>query len=685
MNRLKNTLGWVAGTLLGLSPNFVLADNPIIQTYYSPDPAPVVIDDTVFVYTGNDEGGSFFTMNGWRVSSSTDMVNWTDRGTLILSSRDFPNAKENGDWAAQVIRRNGKYYYYVTVESSLHPGGRAINVAVADRPEGPFKNALSGTDHLAGPNWDYIDPTVWIDDDGQAYLYWGNPKLFWAKLNEDMISFDGGIHETDMSRGFAPPGQSSTYTEGPWIHKRNGKYYMIYAAQGVPEAISYSWSDSPTGPWEYKGVIMPKNEQGAAFTNHSGLIDFKGRSFFFYHNQRRVPGAGGYNRTAAVEEFTWNADGTIPELHMTDEGVKNPIHFVDPFKRVEAETKAFSYGLQAGKNNNGVYMTKIHNNDYIKVRCLDFGDMGADFFTASVSSKNEASIEVHLDKQDGELIGTLKVENTNGAWRELECEVANTIGKHDLFFVFKGAANTELFDFDYWYFTSNSVIVPQTPYKDEVHSVPGKIDFEDYDVGGQNRAYYDADMENQGGEYREDRVDIVANDEGYAVGYTNEGEWLEYTVDVKKTKEYGFEARVACGLNTSGFQLLLDDKAISGEIEVPNTEDWDTYTMIKGKTSEMKEGEHILRVLLTGAYANLDWIRFIDEESTNVVDVSKSALQFPLQVKVYDMGGKQLGTATLASDQPSEIARQLRTVGYPAETYLLRGKGFRRVVVVGKE
>jgi len=226
MNRLKNTLGWMAGAFLGLSPNFVLADNPIIQTYYSPDPAPVVIDDTVFVYTGNDLGGSFFTMDGWRVSSSTDMVNWTDRGTIILSSRDFPNANKDGDWAAQVIRRNGKYYYYVTVASSTG-GGYAINVGVADRPEGPFKNAL-GNKHLAGPNWSCIDPTVWIDDDGQAYLYWGNSKLFWAKLNEDMISLDGGVHEADMSRGFSPGG-SSVYTEGPWIHKyvicfsRNGK------------------------------------------------------------------------------------------------------------------------------------------------------------------------------------------------------------------------------------------------------------------------------------------------------------------------------------------------------------------------------------------------------------------------------------------------------------------------------
>lgn len=682
---MKNVLRkWTTGLTIALTSSVALADNPIIQTYYSPDPAPVVIGDTVFVYTGNDEGGSFFTMNGWRVSSSTDMVNWTDRGTLILKASDFPNAKTNGDWAAQCIERNGKYYYYVTVESTK--GGRAINVAVADRPEGPFKNALGGDNHLAGPNWDYIDPTVWIDDDGQAYLYWGNPSLYWAKLNEDMISFDGGITKTTMTEaGFGKKTcdndgkcTESSYTEGPWIHKHNGKYYMIYAAQGVPEAISYSWSDYPTGPWEYKGVIMPKGESGAAFTNHSGLIEFKGRSFFFYHNQR-LPGGGGYTRSSAVEEFTWNEDGTIPTLHMTDLGVVNPIHFLDPFKRVEAETKAFSYGLEAGKNDKGIYMTKIHNDDYVKVRCVDFGDMGADNFTAFVSSKNEASIEIRLDKKDGELIGTLKVENTNGAWKELECEVANTIGKHDLFLVFKGANNTELFDFDYWCFTSNATIVPQTPYKGEAHQIPGKIEFEDYDEGGQNRAYYDNDIENQGGEYRNDRVDIVTNDLGYAIGHTVKGEWLEYTVDVKKSKAYEFEARVSCGLNTSGFRMYLDDKAITEVVEIPNTENWDTYTTINGTTQEMAEGEHILKVELTDAYGNLDWIQFIDPEGTDVIEIQKS--DFPIQVNVFDMSGKKVGTLSINSGYSQVIAKQLKDAGYPAATYLIQSKQLQKVVI----
>ena len=126
----------------GLCTN-AMAENPLIQTYYSPDPAPVVFGDTLCTYSGNDEGGSFFTMHGWRVSCTTDMVNWTDMNTLILEAGDFNgSAKKNGDWASQCIRRNGKYYYYVTVESTR--GGRAVNVAVSDKKEGPFKDALNG-------------------------------------------------------------------------------------------------------------------------------------------------------------------------------------------------------------------------------------------------------------------------------------------------------------------------------------------------------------------------------------------------------------------------------------------------------------------------------------------------------------------------------------------------------------
>ena len=125
---------------------------------------------------------------------------------------------------------------------------------------------------------------------------------------------------------------------------------MIYAAGGIPESIDYSWSDSPTGPWTYKGVIMPKSEPGAAFTVHSGIVDFKGRSFFFYHNQKNVKG-GGFSRSTAIEEFTWNADGTIPTIRATNNGVVKPIKNLDPIKSMVPQgekTAKVHWGVDEG-------------------------------------------------------------------------------------------------------------------------------------------------------------------------------------------------------------------------------------------------------------------------------------------------------------------------------------------------
>ena len=670
---------------LGIVSN-AFAENPIIQTYYSPDPAPVVFGDTVCVYTGNDEGGHFFTMHGWRVSCTTDMVNWTDRGTLILSNESFGgNAKKNGDWAAQVIRRNGKYYYYVTVESTR--GGRAINVAVADKPEGPFKDARNGQ-HLAGPNWDYIDPTVWIDDDGQAYLYWGNPKLYYAKLKENMIEFDGDIKVTDMSRGFSPNG-SSVYTEGPWIHKRGKKYYMIYASHGVPEKISYSTSDSPTGPWSWGGIIMDQGNN-TAFTNHSGLIDFKGRSFFFYHNQKNVSG-GGYSRSTAVEEFTWNEDGTIPTIKSTDNGVVKPIKNLDPFERVEAETKSWVGGIavdkprdpeggnytiinHVAKEGDNVYLTNMGSSFYTKVRSVDMGD-GADKIIVCTRGK-AGKIELHAGKQDGATLATIDVPASD-SWQESSFDLKDAAGVEDLFFVVKQGG----FDFDYWYMESEKTAVPQEPFKGVASAIPGKIEAEDYDKGGHNKAFYDNDRDNKGGFYREDEVDIVALDsadtsKGYALGYTEDGEWVEYTVNNEAASEYTIKLNVATASEDVGVQFFIDDKEITEVIKAPQGDDWATYGEVTATTKEIPKGEHVLKMKIVGNFVNVDWFKFCKEADCkdNVgFRMARVNLQIPEEIySVFGMTGKFLGNVDVNGQS---IARSIRSAGFVPGVYMVRGLG----------
>lgn len=435
----------------------VNAQNPIVQTNYTADPAPMVHDGTVYVYTSHDEDETvrnFFTMNNWLCYSSTDMVNWTDHG-VVLSYTDFEWSRGDA-WAGQCIFRNGKFYFYVPVNQKN--GGNAIGVAVSDSPTGPFKDAL-GKPLLTG--YGYIDPTVFIDDDGQAYMYWGNPNLWHVKLNDDMLSYDQnyGIVKEELRddnfgyRSKKIDNRTAAYEEGPWLYKRNSLYYLFYPAGGVPEHLAYSTGPSVTGPWTYGDTIMHVIQKGGAFTNHPGVIDYKGNTYLFYQNGA-LPGGGGFKRSVCIEPFEFNADGSISLIEPTREGVRESVSLLDPRTRVQAETIAWSKGLKtATDSKTGVYVTKIENGDYIKVRSVDFGK-GVKKFEACVASASVGGeIEIRLGSADGDLLGVCKVNNTGDwlSWATKSCKVKKTKGVHDVFFVFKGDEG-ELLNFDWWRF-----------------------------------------------------------------------------------------------------------------------------------------------------------------------------------------------------------------------------------------
>lgn len=436
------------------------AQNPFVQTCHTSDPAPLVVGDRLYVYTGHDEDNAdFFHMYDWHVYSTADMVNWTDHG-VPLSLATFSWADDRA-WAAQTIERNGKYYWYVCAHSRL-TNTMAVGVAVGDSPTGPFRDAIGKP--LADGSWDFIDPTVFIDDDGQAYLYWGNPRLYYCKLNADMTSIDGEVQKVLMTEeGFGAPDPAKRvkdhkykdmYTEGPWIMKRNKTYYMLYAAGGVPEHIAYSMSDNPVSGWKYMGDIMPLCDTGS-FTNHCGVADFKGHSYFFYHTGK-LPGGGGFDRSVAVEEFTYNVDGTFPIIMPTENGVR-PVGTLNPYRRVEAETMAFSFGVNAECNaNTGVYVSNIHNGDYIKLQAVDFKRNIPRTVTVGVASALDGGvIEIHTDSIHGKLLASINVPNTGGweQWQTVTADVvALTEGIHDLYFTFHGYKGAKLMNFDWWQF-----------------------------------------------------------------------------------------------------------------------------------------------------------------------------------------------------------------------------------------
>lgn len=285
--------------------------NPIITDKFTADPAALVYKDTVYLYVGHDEAppNSFYDLNEWLVYSSTDMVNWTEH-PVPLRATDFEWAVDDA-WAAQVIERDGKFYWYVTVEHDKTHPGKAIGVAVSDSPTGPFVDARGSaliTNDMTKDvdiTWDDIDPTVWIEENGQAYLYWGNTQLYWVKLKDNMIEMDGEIQRVDLPH----------FTEAPFIHKKGDYYYLSYAYK-FPEKTAYAMSDNIEGPWYFKGIL---NEvAGHTNTNHQSIIEYKGKDYFIYHTGNI---GDSYRRSVSIDYLYYNPDGTLKRVVMTTEGV----------------------------------------------------------------------------------------------------------------------------------------------------------------------------------------------------------------------------------------------------------------------------------------------------------------------------------------------------------------------------
>lgn len=299
-----------------------LGQNPLFTDAFTADPAALVVGERLYLYVGQDKAGpgGWFNMPDWLCYSTTDMKNWTAHGP-VLAAKDFLNANSWAAWAAQVVEKDGKYYFYATLDRKE---GHFITVAVADNPLGPFKEARPGkpliTDDMTKDshraNSD-IDPTVFIDDDGTPWMAWGNGDCYMVRLNKNMVELDGPIMKVPFRN----------FSEGPWLFKRGDLYYNVYAADapGVQqEQICYSMAPSITGPWTYGGFITGPAKHG--FTIHPSVVEFKGNWYFFYHDGaydlNGTPG-GDCRRQVCVEYLHFNPDGSIKPIVLTTEGVSS--------------------------------------------------------------------------------------------------------------------------------------------------------------------------------------------------------------------------------------------------------------------------------------------------------------------------------------------------------------------------
>lgn len=290
--------------------------NPVVTHKYTCDPAPLVYNDTLFIFTGEDAKGgqSGYNIKNWCCFATTDMKNFIEYD-IPLYANDFVWNKGEYAYAGHVVERNDKFYWYVSTNTT------GIGVAVADRPEGPYKDAL-GKPLLTNENspgkkhsWRTIDPAVFIDDDGQAWLYWGNGDCWAVKLNEDMISYDTnyGVKTISIVGDMEFP-----FTEAPWVHKKDNIYFLSFAI-GFPERIAYAVSDQPDGPFTYKGII---NEiAGNSNTNHQSMIEYKGNWYFVYHNGGIQTDGGSYSRSICIDKLEFDENGMYKPILMTTNGV----------------------------------------------------------------------------------------------------------------------------------------------------------------------------------------------------------------------------------------------------------------------------------------------------------------------------------------------------------------------------
>lgn len=298
----------------------VAGQNPLFTDAFTADPTALVVGNTVYVYVGHDaaSAGGWFNMSEWLCYSTTDMKTWKAHGP-VLAAKDFVGANSNSSWASQVVEKDGKYYFYVTLDRKE---GHFITVAVGDSPAGPFKEALPGkplvtdamTTDSSRVNSD-IDPTVLIDDDGTPWLAWGNGDCYMVKLKKNMVETDGPITKVPFRN----------YSEGPWLFKRGNLYYNIYAADapGVQaEQMGYSTAEKITGSWTYRGLLTGAAKYG--FTIHTAVIEFKKQWYFFYHDGSNTlngePG-GDTRRMVCAEYLYFNPDGTIKPIKLTPEGI----------------------------------------------------------------------------------------------------------------------------------------------------------------------------------------------------------------------------------------------------------------------------------------------------------------------------------------------------------------------------
>ena len=406
--------------------------NPYLPNWeYIPDGEPRVFGDRIYVYGSHDRKDSIdfcdYKLKVWSAPVS-DPTKWVCHGD-IFRSRDGHDSPSDVDWtdellfAPDVVERGGKYYLYAYIVNAKGC------VAVADRPEGPFR-LLSRYEYDIPNHYDngtFIDPGVLVDDDGRVYIYCGYQGSYMCELKDNMYEAVLGSYKLDI----IPTAEPHRFFEACSPRKINGTYYLIYSPQRG-SCLDYATSDSPTGPFTYRGTIIDNGIDFPGGNDHGSVCCVNGQWYIFYH---RMTNGTIMSRRGCVERIEILPDGTIPQVEMTSLGFEESLN---PYDFTQADTACVLKG--------GCYITETSVFERPIVNVTDgcvmgwkYFDFGEDFASKTMQIRlklrgtgSRGRVHVRLDSEDGEELGTVDFAEDSGT---AGARIKAATGRHAVFLV----------------------------------------------------------------------------------------------------------------------------------------------------------------------------------------------------------------------------------------------------------
>jgi len=387
------------------------AQNPIVRDQFSADPSARVFNGKVFVFPSHDIKApvgknlrkDWFCMADYHVFSSKNLTEWVDHGTIVSQNEvAWADSNAYSMWAPDCIERNGKYYFYFpAITNEVDSAGRkgfGIGIAVANKPEGPY---IPQNERIKGVNG--IDPNIFIDKDGQAYLYWSMRHIYVAKLSDDMLSLASEVIVVEEL-------PQKGLKEGPYLFERNNVYYMTYPhVENKIERLEYAVGDNPMGPFKFAGVIMDESPMNC-WTNHQSIVKYNEQWYLFYHQNEYSPKFD-KNRSICIDSLFFNADGTIQKVTPTKRGVglTNATSEIQ-IDRYSAKSEGATVAFLDTTNTFAGWETILpKKGDWVQYNAVDFGQANQYSLKIRVKTNAATTLRIKLDGVKGKTFAKVSV------------------------------------------------------------------------------------------------------------------------------------------------------------------------------------------------------------------------------------------------------------------------------------